>query len=70
MKNFEKLYPKIIHASVMPDHCSDFTLTDFEQIINTKFMQLKAKWLNDINYFSRESEKFGIVFLSFIKNLS
>ena len=43
-------------------HCFDVTLAKIEQIINTDCMQLEAEWLNVINYFSRESNKFGIIF--------
>ena len=31
------------------EHCFDFTLADFEQIIDNDFIQLEAEWLNDIN---------------------
>ena len=56
------LYPKNRLISIAPEHCFDVTLADFEQIINNDFTQLEVEWLNDINYFSRESNKFGIIF--------
>ena len=39
MNNIKKLY---ILIDIAPKHCFDFTLADFEQIINNDFMQLKA----------------------------
>ena len=36
-------------------------LAEFEQI-NHDFIQLEAQWLNEINYFSKEFNKFGIIF--------
>ena len=62
MNNFEQLYPKNRLINIVPERCFDVTLADFEQIINNDFMQSGAEWLNDINYFSRESNKFGIIF--------
>ena len=56
------LYPKNRLINIAPEHCFDVTLADFEQIINNDFTQLEVEWLNDINYFSRESNKFGIIF--------
>ena len=38
------------------------TLGDSEEIINNDFIQLEAEWQNDINYISRKSNKFGIIF--------
>ena len=35
--------------NLAPEHCFDFTLADFEQIIDNDFIQLEAEWLNDIN---------------------
>ena len=48
--------------NIAPEHCFDVTLADFEQIINNDFSKLEIEWLKDINYFSRESNKFGIIF--------
>ena len=48
--------------NIAPEHCFDVTLADFEQIINNDLIQLEDEWLNDINYFSRELKKFGIIF--------
>ena len=53
---------KNILINIAPEHCFDVTLADFEQIINNDFIQLEAQRLNDINYFSRESNRFGIIF--------
>ena len=53
----------------MPKHCFDVTLADFEQIINNNFIQFEAEQLNDINYSSRESNKFGIILHNFFKDL-
>ena len=47
----------------------DFTLADFEQIINNDFIEWEAEWLNGINYFSSELNKFGIFLLKFFKSL-
>ena len=58
----EKLYPKNRLINIAPEHCFDVTLADFEQIINNDFIQLQAELLNDINYFSSKSNKFGIIF--------
>ena len=49
-------------TSIAPEHCFDVTLADFEQIINNDFIQSKDEGLNDLNYFPRESNKFGIIF--------
>ena len=49
-------------VNIAPVHCFDVTLAEFEQVMNNDFMQLEAEWLNDINYFCRKSNKFGIVF--------
>ena len=49
-------------TDIAPEHCLDVTLGDFEQIINNDSIQLQAEWLNDINYFSRESNEFGTIF--------
>ena len=38
-------------------HCFDVTLANFEEIINNDFMQLKAEWLSDINYFSQGAKQ-------------
>ena len=62
MSNFEKLFRKKRLNNIAPEHCFGVTLADFEQIINIDFMQLEAERLNDITYFSRESNKFGIIF--------
>ena len=49
-------------VDIAPKHCFDFALAGFEQIINNDFIKLEAEWLNDINYWSRKSNKFGIIF--------
>ena len=49
-------------ADIALEHCFAVTLADFEQIINNDLIQLEAEWWNGINYFSRESKKFGIIF--------
>ena len=56
-------------ANIVPEHCFDFTLADFEQIINNDFIEWEAEWLNGINYFSSELNKFGIFLLKFFKSL-
>ena len=61
MNNFEKLCPTKQTCWYRVEHCFDVTLSDFEQTINNDFIQLEAEWLNNINYFSRESNKFGII---------
>ena len=48
--------------NIAPEHCFDVTLGDFEQVIDNDFKQLKAEWGNDINYLSRETKKFGVIF--------
>ena len=63
MKNFKKLYLKNRLINIAPEHCFDHILADFEQIINNDFIQLEAEILNDINYFSCELNKFGIIFV-------
>ena len=66
MNNFEKLYPKKKTYQYSSEHCFDITGAGFEQIINNDFIQLEAECLNDVNYFPRESNKFGIVFVQFL----
>ena len=61
MSNFGKLYRKNRLINIAPEHYFDIILADFEKIINNDFMQLEDEWLNNIKYFSRESNKFGII---------
>ena len=56
--------------NIVPEHCFDTTLADFEQIINNNFIQFEAEQLNDSNYSSRESNKFGIILHNFFKDLN
>ena len=56
------LFRKVGLINIATKHCFDVTLAAFEWIINNEFIQLKSEWLNDVNYFSRESNKFGIIF--------
>ena len=60
LKSFQTNQPDQ-KTNFVPEHCSDVTLADFEQIIKNDLTQLEAELLNDINYFSRESNKFGII---------
>ena len=46
----------------MHGHYSDLSLGDIKKTINNNFIQLEAKWLNDVNNFSRDSNKFGTIF--------
>ena len=50
----------------MPGHCIDVTLAEFEQTINNDFIQFEVELLNGIYYFSRESNKLGIIFEQFL----
>ena len=43
MNNFEKLYPKYRLINIVPEHCFDVTLAEFEQIISNDFIQLEAE---------------------------
>ena len=58
--------PQNTLTDVATEHCFNVILPGFEQIIifpeNNGFIQLEAKWLKDINYFSREPNKFLIIF--------
>ena len=35
---------------IVPEHCFNITLADFEQIINNDIKQLEADWLSDTNF--------------------
>ena len=42
--------------------CQGLYFNKVEHIINNDFIQLESEWLNNIGYFSREWNKFRIVF--------
>ena len=54
MNNYEKFYLANRLIDIVPEHCFDVTLANFEEIINNDFIQLEAELLSDINYFSQE----------------
>ena len=60
MNNFEKLYRQNRFIDIANEYGFDVTLADFEPMIDNDFIQLEAEWLNDINFFSRKSNKLGI----------
>ena len=68
MNNFEKLFSQNrLLIDIAPEHCFEVPLAAFQQIINNGFIQLETEWLNDINHFSRESNKFRIIWVTSLK---
>ena len=49
-----------IFLDIAPEYCADVILADLKQIIND---ENEDKLLNDINYSSKKSDKFGIIFV-------
>ena len=43
---------------IVHEHCFDISLANFEQKINSYFIQSEAEGLSDINCFSSDSNKF------------
>ena len=43
MNNLEKIYSTKKLSNIAPKHCFEVTLTDIEQIINNKLIQLEAE---------------------------
>ena len=60
MNNFEKLHRQNRFIDIANEYGFDVTLAGFEPMIDNDFIQLEAEWLNDINFFSRKSNKLGI----------
>ena len=58
--------PTQMRVNIAPEHYFDVTVAGLEQIIDNDFIQLEAEWLNDVKYFSRDSNKIGIIFVQFL----
>ena len=56
-------------SNIAPKHCFEVTLTDIEQIINNKLIQLEAEWLSDNDYFSSDSNNLEKFLRNFFKKL-